>query len=532
MRMAVWLITTVLTIAPRVDAGELYSVSPTDGLIRRLDAATGATLGSPMPITLPDRLVAKGRGLATHPQTGQMWGLVDTPACADPSRTSVVARCTELDGDQAGCNAAATVDERNLAASCYWAPADAACRPCDYGQDDATCTDTCFTRPQCADSSRTHFAPAGCGTRADPTSCTQAYSIGRCGIESCYWGAFGCEECGPSAQYLDGACTNTCGEFETLDATTLVEIAPATGVASNPIELSSRVQSLAFTCNGSAYTLTGYSCQEDDPIPGTTMRLDPVDGLVTVDPFIGTLTSDQTLAFNPDDGFMYQASTNGLRHFHIGDEYARLISTLDPLLHLRPVGAFTWSTADHAFVWVNGYSGSESFLQVTATGAATIRGDVDHHVTGLAFTGEVAACIVCGDGVVAGTEECDDGGDVMNHCCSADCTIPRAGVSAVFCAAGTIQDPEICGADPVDAKIAWLLLKRGDKLMALAAALRDTGGTPKRVRKLTTHMSATLKALRRKTTKSARAGTITDACAATLATKYDELAALIAGLAP
>ena len=53
----------------------LYSISSDDDLLRVVDPSTGGTVSS-VPITLAGKVVSFGNGLATHPITGQLFGLL------------------------------------------------------------------------------------------------------------------------------------------------------------------------------------------------------------------------------------------------------------------------------------------------------------------------------------------------------------------------------------------------------------------------------------------------------------------------
>jgi FG-GAP-like repeat len=53
----------------------LYSISSDDDLLRVVDPSTGGTISS-VPITLAGKIVSRGNGLATHPVTGQLFGLL------------------------------------------------------------------------------------------------------------------------------------------------------------------------------------------------------------------------------------------------------------------------------------------------------------------------------------------------------------------------------------------------------------------------------------------------------------------------
>ncbi len=71
---AVWLLVT-LGISPAYAARALYSISRDDDLLRVIDPSTGGTISS-VHITLAGKIVSFGNGLATHPVTGQLFGLL------------------------------------------------------------------------------------------------------------------------------------------------------------------------------------------------------------------------------------------------------------------------------------------------------------------------------------------------------------------------------------------------------------------------------------------------------------------------
>ena len=103
------------------------------------------------------------------------------------------------------------------------------CDVCGFGQSDATCTDTCYTQPTCADATRTTFSatPTGnCGQFGTQVDCEAGYALGSCGAESCFWNGVTCANC-TFASEQGAACTNTCGPRAAPDSA-LATIDPAT----------------------------------------------------------------------------------------------------------------------------------------------------------------------------------------------------------------------------------------------------------------------------------------------------------------
>ena len=69
------MVLTFFAIHSAYAARILYSISRDDDLLRVIDPSTGGTISS-VQITLAGKIVSFGNGLATHPVTGQLFGLL------------------------------------------------------------------------------------------------------------------------------------------------------------------------------------------------------------------------------------------------------------------------------------------------------------------------------------------------------------------------------------------------------------------------------------------------------------------------
>lgn len=137
-----------------------------------------------------------------------------------PQRTTLAATgCDELDGNQAACGGAFTVESDTIA-SCFYETDGGDCLPCDIdSQREQLCTNECAPPPVCAnDRARDLFAGGpGSGQMGgscrqfddDPTSCGRAFGRGEAGIHSCFYEGAECLGCGPS-NVDQGRCENTC----------------------------------------------------------------------------------------------------------------------------------------------------------------------------------------------------------------------------------------------------------------------------------------------------------------------------------
>ena len=157
----------------------------------------------------------------------------------------------------------------------------------------------------------------------------------------------------------------------------LVTIDPTTGVATNVGDTGDRFAGIAFDSSGILYGVTGDGANT----PETLFTLSTVDATATQVTSLGNGTDGEALAFNPDDGLFYHAS--GLNN--------NVFETVNPIsfsVTNIPLSGDTYSEALSLT-----YEGSGVFLlgdldqrlyRITASGAVTLLGTLDHRAKGLA----------------------------------------------------------------------------------------------------------------------------------------------------
>ena len=85
--VAIALLLGTLVVVPLPAEGQsLFSIARDDNQLRVINPVDGATIGTPVSITLPAKTVEAGNGLATHPQTGDLYALVRVSTGFPPDR--------------------------------------------------------------------------------------------------------------------------------------------------------------------------------------------------------------------------------------------------------------------------------------------------------------------------------------------------------------------------------------------------------------------------------------------------------------
>ena len=171
----------------------------------------------------------------------------------------------------------------------------------------------------------------------------------------------------------------------------LVTLDPLTGVASTVGNTGARFAALAFDSGGTLYAVTGNG--ETVLIPRTLYTLSLVDATPT---FVKTLgvgdVPGETIAFNPDDGFLYHA-------YGVDDELSPDTRTFEKIdlntlavtnipisgNHYSEMTALVFSAG--VFLGADTEVGTEGkiLLSLTDAGVVSQIGSTDHVAKGLAF---------------------------------------------------------------------------------------------------------------------------------------------------
>jgi len=174
----------------------------------------------------------------------------------------------------------------------------------------------------------------------------------------------------------------------------LVRVTATTGVATLVGNTGDAFAGIAFDCSGNLFGITGDGANE----PESLFSINTTTGAATLLSRLRRGDDGEALAFFPTDGMLYHASG------HVGDLEPDgidgvMFEKLDPLrppfvnipiavpLTDAEIQALTWSSSAAAFLWKQGNSATGPLFRVTAAGAATLVGTMDHQAKGLAISG-------------------------------------------------------------------------------------------------------------------------------------------------
>jgi cysteine-rich repeat protein len=212
----------------------------------------------------------------------------------------------------------------------------------------------------------------------------------------------------------------------------LVRVDPATGLATDIGDTGDDFMGLAFDAGGTLYGVTSSVAS----LRETLFRISTVDATATPLTRLGVpfVNQDGTLAFNPRDGLLYHAA--GFEVFQSINPTT--LAVTDIPLSGDGYGGATGLTHTAGNVLLLTTFGEDT-LAHTTDGVAVMVGFLDHYSTGLAQVPSP----MCGDGLVQGTEQCDDGNTLDGDCCSATCRFEGNGAPCG-------DDGNLCSTDVCD----------------------------------------------------------------------------------
>ena len=167
----------------------------------------------------------------------------------------------------------------------------------------------------------------------------------------------------------------------------LVTLDEWTGVATNVGDTGNRFAGIAFALDGTLYAVTG----DGGGLPETLFTLSTVDASPSLVRELGAGSDGETLAFNPDDGFLYHASGIGTPNHPNGEQF----ETIDPdtlVVTNVPLSGFDYEELTALTYWDGGFFAGDlgdttvdmpGFFHITTGGAVTFLGNMDHVSKGL-----------------------------------------------------------------------------------------------------------------------------------------------------
>jgi hypothetical protein len=161
----------------------------------------------------------------------------------------------------------------------------------------------------------------------------------------------------------------------------LVTLDPATGVATAIGDTGDQFAGLAFDNAGALYAVTG----DGAGVPETLYTLDTATALPSFVMTLGAGNDGETLGYNPDDGFLYHASGEGIPNVN------EVFEKID--LGLFTASSISLSGQDYAEATALTYAGDREFYladlgrrlyRTNTDGVSAYLGVLDHDTHGLA----------------------------------------------------------------------------------------------------------------------------------------------------
>jgi hypothetical protein len=167
----------------------------------------------------------------------------------------------------------------------------------------------------------------------------------------------------------------------------LVTLDEWTGVATSVGNTGNKFAGIAFASDGTLYAVTG----DGGGVPESLFTLSTVDGSSSLVRELGAGSDGETLAFNPDDGFLYHASGIGTPNHPNGEQFETI--DLDTLVTTNvPLSGFDYEELT-ALTFLDGdfFAGDlgnvafddPGFFHITTGGVVTFLGNMDHVSKGL-----------------------------------------------------------------------------------------------------------------------------------------------------
>jgi len=167
----------------------------------------------------------------------------------------------------------------------------------------------------------------------------------------------------------------------------LVTLDEWTGVATSVGNTGNKFAGIAFASDGTLYAVTG----DGGGVPESLFTLSTVDGSSSLIRELGAGSDGETLAFNPDDGFLYHASGIGTPNHPNGEQFETidldtLVTTNVPLsgFDYEELTSLTFLDGDFfAGDLGNAAFDDPGFFHITTGGVVTFLGNMDHVSKGL-----------------------------------------------------------------------------------------------------------------------------------------------------
>jgi hypothetical protein len=167
----------------------------------------------------------------------------------------------------------------------------------------------------------------------------------------------------------------------------LVTLDEHTGVATDVGDTGHRFAGIAFGSNGTLYAVEG----DGGGVPEALFTLNTTNASSTLFQQLGAGTDGETIAFDPDDGFLYHASGIGTPNHTNGEKFEKIDLGSHAATTIALSGFDYEELASLTYLNAGFYAGdignattdNPRFFRITPSGAVTFLGNMDHVSKGL-----------------------------------------------------------------------------------------------------------------------------------------------------
>jgi hypothetical protein len=167
----------------------------------------------------------------------------------------------------------------------------------------------------------------------------------------------------------------------------LVTLDERTGIATNVGDTGHRFAGIAFAGNGTLYAIEG----DGGGVAESLFTVSTTDASSVLFKELGAGSDGETIAFNPDDGLLYHASGIGTPNNPNGEKFDRINLTTQAVTNV-PLSGFDYEELTALTHSSGGFFAGDvgnattdmpRFFRITASGAVTYLGNMDHVSKGL-----------------------------------------------------------------------------------------------------------------------------------------------------
>jgi len=168
-----------------------------------------------------------------------------------------------------------------------------------------------------------------------------------------------------------------------------------TGAATDIGDTGHRFAGIAFASNGTLYAIEG----DGGGVPESLFTVSTTDASSVLFKELGAGSDGETIAFNPNDGLLYHASGIGTPNNPNGEKFDKINLATQAITNV-PLSGFDYEELTALTHSNGGFFGGDigsatsdmpRFFRITASGAVTYLGNMDHVSKGLVLAAPAAA---------------------------------------------------------------------------------------------------------------------------------------------